>query len=146
MGAIGTIIVIVLSAGATYYLTAQSGRGPVSLTPDVQRYVDARLSGSSSAEQELQGLTTRLAQIEAKVAEIEKIKASHEKLAGKSEVIEAAISDQRRRKEEVVASARTNELARLRNEIATACAGVTIRSAAPVRGAPPVKGQRGKAP
>jgi hypothetical protein len=130
MSVLGTVILMLLTAGLTYFGTSFLGggaMGAVQLSPEIQKYLDSKLAGSPNAEQELQKLVARITEMETKLVEVEKVRASHEQLAGKSEAIETVIGEQRRRKEEAMANARAAELAQLRNDIATACAGVTIK-------------------
>lgn len=148
MSVLGTLILLVITAGLTYFGTSQlgggsGGFGPAQLSPDVQKYIDARLAGGQSADQELQRLTTRLTEMETKLVEMEKVKASNEQLAGKSEIIESAINEQRRRRDDALAAARTTEMAQLRNEIAQVCAGVSIKRVQ--SGAMPIGGRGGDA-
>jgi TolA-binding protein len=133
MSVIGTIVLLLVTAGATFYGTIQlHGGGPVQFSPEVQQYVDSKLSGANNVDQELTKLAARVAEMEGKLAESERVRAQYEQLQNKSETIESMISEQRRRREEVLDVARTAELVKLRTEIATACAGVTIkRSQAP---------------
>ena len=132
MSVLGTIIIIVVTAGATYFGMGQFGgqiTGPVQMSPEVKTYIDSKLGATTGATSgdELQKIVGRVTEMEAKLTEMEKVRASYEQLAGKSELIESAIGDQRKRKEDVMQAARMAEMSQLRNDIATACAGVTIK-------------------
>ncbi len=131
MSVLGTIIIAAITAGLTYFGTTQFTNqmsGPVQMSPEIKTYVDAKLTGTAgNSGQELQKIVGRVAEMEAKLTEMEKVRASYEQLAGKSELIESAIGEQRKRKEDVMAAARMAELSQLRNDIATVCAGVTIK-------------------
>lgn len=131
MSVLGTIIIILVTAGATYFGIDQFGgqnSGPLLMSPEVKTYIDAKLTGGiSNSGQELQKIMGRVVEMEAKLLEMEKVRASYEQLAGKSELIESAIGDQRKRKEDIMAAARIAEMAQIRNDIATVCAGVTIK-------------------
>ncbi len=132
MSVLGTIIIILVTAGATYFGMGQFGSqiiGPVQISPEVKTYIDSKLGappGGTTGE-ELVKIVGRVTEMEAKLAEMEKVRASYEQLAGKSELIETAIGDQRKRKEDVMQAARMAEMSQLRNDIATVCAGVTIK-------------------
>lgn len=133
MSSLGTFILVAITATVTYFTVTSFGvggqSGPLTLSPEVQRYVDAKLNGASSATagQELPKLSARIAEMEKKLIEIEKTKASYDQLANKNELIESAIGEQRRRRDDAMAAARLSEMSQLRNDIATLCAGVTIK-------------------
>jgi hypothetical protein len=123
---------VVLTAGLTYLLATHFGgrRGSLEtsqLSPDVQKYIDAKLGSGQTPEEEVQTLLARVTEMEKKLVEVERVRASHERLAVKSEAIETAINEQRRSRDDALQAARTAELTALRNEIATACAGVAIK-------------------
>lgn len=133
MSVLGNLILILVTAGVTYFAVTSMGfggpTGPVTLGPDIAKYIDTKLAAPSGggATAELAKIAARLTEMEGKLTEMEKIRSNYEQLAGKSELIESAIGDQRRRKEELMQQARSAEMAQLRNDIATVCAGVTIK-------------------
>ena len=140
MSGLGTIIIISVTVGVTYFGMGQFGlgksSGPVPMTPEVKTYVDSKIGiTSGNAAQELQKILSRVAEMETKIIEMDKIRANYEQLPEKSELIESAIGEQRKSKEDILVATRTAELAQLRNDIATLCAGVTVKRGTPLPGA-----------
>ncbi len=131
VGLLGIIVIVAVTAGGTFYATTgmhQAASGPLTLTPEVKSYIDSKFAtGFGSQVQDSQKVTARIAEMEAKIAEIERIKANYESLPARSESLESALVEQRRKRDENIAMIRQNEINNLRNEIATMCAGVTIK-------------------
>lgn len=131
VGLLGIIVIITLTAGGTFYATSgmqQAAHGALTLTPEVKSYIDSKFAtGFGSQVQDAQKVASRIAEMEAKITEIEQIKANFENLPARSEAVESAVIEQRRKREENLAMLRQNEINNLRNEIATMCAGVTVK-------------------
>lgn len=131
VGLLGIIIIVTLTAGGTFYAATgmqQAGQGALTLTPEVKSYIDSKFAtGFGSQVQDAQKVASRIAEMEAKITEIEQIKANFENLPPRSEAVESAVIEQRRKRDETLAMLRQNEINNLRNEIATMCAGVTIK-------------------
>ncbi len=131
VGLLGILVIVTLTAGGTFFATSNmqtASNGPVLLTPEVKSYIDSKFAtGFGSQVQDSQKVTARIAEMETKISEIERIKANYENLPARAESVESAIVEQRRKRDENIALIRQNEINNLRNEIATMCAGVTIK-------------------
>ena len=132
MNSLAVLLVAVVSSGLTYLGLAQAGlivtHGPQTITPEIKAYIDSQLkepkAGAGTDEAKLMG---RVADIEKKLGDFEKAQLSAETLAKKSEAIESAILEQRKKQQDLIAGARDREVVLLGQQMATVCAGVRVQ-------------------
>lgn len=133
MSGMGTIIAIVITAGVTYFATSSMGGpaatcGPVTLSNEVKAYIDSKpVRGGGDGGPELAKLMSRVAEMEKKLGDVDKVNAAYDSVQKKSTIIEAAIEEQAKKQDLLLGAVRQQELTNLRNQMASICAGVVVK-------------------
>lgn len=133
MSGMGTIIAIVITAGVTYFATSSMGGPvgsctPVTLSNEVKAYIDNKASRSGGdVAQEIAKLMSRVAEMEKRVGDVDKVNAAYESLQKKNSIIEMAIGEQAKKQDLLLTAVRQQELTSLRNQMASVCAGVVVK-------------------
>jgi hypothetical protein len=106
---------------------------PVPLSPEVKAYIDQKMAAGGNNAQcgDIPAVLARVTDVEAKMSSLDKFEELRAGLAQQSGQVNMAIAATRRAQGDALSQARSSELGRLRNEMATMCAGITVRSAAP---------------
>lgn len=133
MGGLGIITTILVTAGVTYFtaLSMHGGGGtclPMQLSGEVKSYIDKKVvSGPSESTAEVAKLMSRVAEMEKKLADVERVNSAYEGLQKKNSLIEAAIEEQSRKQDALLSGVRQQEATTLRNQMAAICAGVVVK-------------------
>jgi hypothetical protein len=136
LGRIELILLVLLVSGATFLVMqfVPSGKGgactPLPLSNEVKTYIDSKMvspAGTESSLAELSKMMSRVTAFETKLVEFEKFREMQAQLDEKRKTLSEALQDKRRDQNEVLAKVRNAELSRLRNDMATMCAGVSVK-------------------
>ncbi|MGE4131776.1 MAG: hypothetical protein AB7F86_09055 [Bdellovibrionales bacterium] len=139
MQAVITLILMLVSAGGTYYGLQYTGQleknkacGPVALTPEVRNYIDAKFAaGFGSQMSDFQTIGAKVGEMEGKIGEIEKLKDYYDGLNKRNENIELALIEQRKKQTDRMITAQQAELNQLRGQVSAMCAGLRVQRAIP---------------
>jgi DNA-binding XRE family transcriptional regulator len=136
LGRIEILLVILLICAAVYmgiqYLP--SGRAkqcaPVPLSPEVKAYIDKQLAAHAGNAQcgDIPAVLSRVTEMETKMAAINKFEQMRNDFNARREQTAQVVQATRQTQTDILTNLRNAELARLRNEMAMMCAGVTVRS------------------
>jgi len=129
------LIFVLLVSGAgwlalQYLPVAFSSRhAPVTLAADVRKYIDNKIIAGAAGSQcaEVPKLVGRVAELEARLADLNRFHDLRREIDEKRAALEQLLADRRQEQFDLLNNVRTRELALLKNKMAVACAGFTVR-------------------
>ncbi len=133
LGRIELLLIVFLLVGsgwmALQYLPGGQQRAcsPVPLSDEVKAYIDGKItSGEGGQCGDLPKVVGRVSELEGKMGELEKFRQLREQVEERRVNLETALKEQRNNHQNFLSTFREAEVNRLRSEIATMCAGITI--------------------
>lgn len=139
LGRIEILLVLLVVCAAVYMGIQYFPSGgpqicaPVPLSPEVKAYIDQKMAAGGGSAQcgDIPAVLARVNDIEAKMGSLDKYEELRAGLNENRDQVNLALAASRRTQGDALAQARNGELARLRNEMAMMCAGITVRSSSP---------------